>query len=113
MSFKMVDLLEMPEKIETTASSPEYAQQPCYPYGLCLRLDEKTMAKVGIDELPEVGEMIHIMAIAKVISVGSSATENHDSKHMELQITHMALEDEDKEYSYSKTMYGSDNDEDE
>jgi len=107
----MVDLLEIPDEEEQPILAAAYKPEPHYPCGLCLYLDEETMEKLGLTEMPEVGEMIHIMAMAKVTSVGTSATESKDSKNISLQITHMALEDEDKEYSYSKTLY--DNEEEE
>lgn len=107
MAFKMVDMLETPEEVkqETVASSPVMDNKPHYPYGLSLSLNKETLEKLGVSELPEIGTMIHIMAMAKVTSVNESASEADHYCCVGLQITHMALEDEDTERSYSATLY--------
>lgn len=109
--FKMVDLLETPKQEQnagygmTSPAMPMVDNKPRYPYGLCIELNEEVMEKLGIDELPEVGTMIHGVYMAKVTSIRANATEENSSKGMSLQITHMALEDEDRETSYSETLY--------
>jgi hypothetical protein len=76
---------------------------PTYPYGLCVSLDEESMAKLGLDgDLPEVGEMIHFCAMARVTSASMNEREGTDGaketcRRVELQITHLGLESEDQE----------------
>jgi hypothetical protein len=116
MSFKMVDMLETPKQEQTGYAAPAMPMvdnKPRYPYGLCICLNEESMEKLGIDELPEVGTMIHGMFMAKVTSVRANATEENTSKGMDLQITHLALEDEDAEYSYKEKLYDRGNEEEE
>jgi len=68
-----------------------------YPYGLRLRLTEEDMKKIGLD-MPKVGEMVHIMAMTKVVSVHAHDSEDGGaSQGVELQITHMSAEVEDTE----------------
>ena len=73
-----------------------------YPYGLCLAFDDDIMEKLGITEMPDVGDMIHIAAMAKVTSVSDRENECTDGttkrcRRVELQITHLATENEDDE----------------
>jgi hypothetical protein len=73
---------------------------PDYPWGLCLNLGREELAKLGIDDLPAVGDEFHIYAVCKVTRVSQSASEQgEDSKGVELQITSMGAmpEDETKE----------------
>lgn len=74
-----------------------------YPYGLRLHLDHETLIKLGVKELPAMGAMVNIEAIAEVVSVSSSS--NHEGKienNICLQITDMDL----KKQSVSKKIYG-------
>lgn len=96
---KMIDMADTAEKPETAEVAP---MSPRYPWGLCLRLDEKQLAKLDLDADCEVGDMIHLFAMAKVTSVSSSDREGGEPSHnIELQITHLALEDEDDENEMS------------
>lgn len=65
-------------------------EEPKYPYGLCLSLDNEMMTKLGITDLLPVGTVVTITAKAKVTR--ASASEELDGgarKSMELQITDM------------------------
>ena len=65
-----------------------------YPYGLCISLADEDVEKLGLeDETPEIGDMIHLFCMAKVTSISVDG----NGKRIELQITHMACEDEDEE----------------
>ena len=68
-----------------------------YPYGLCISLDDDQLTKLDMEK-PSAGDMIHIFGMAKVTSV--SEREDTDGKsccRVELQITHLGLENEDEE----------------
>ena len=111
MAFRsMVDMAKTPEDVkkevgETAMPAPSMAKPsvPTYSYGLCISLNEEDLAKLGItDELPEVGDMIHLAAMAKVTSVSESEREDTAGTktkccRVELQITHLATENEDDE----------------
>jgi hypothetical protein len=102
----MVDMASTPEEIKEKTEencAPVACAQPRYPYGLCISLDNESMAKLGLDgELPAVGETVHFCAMAKVTSASMNESETSDGKseqrcRIELQITNMACENEDDE----------------
>jgi len=73
------------------------AAAPEYPYGLRLHLTEDDLKKIGL-EMPAVGDMVHIMAMTKVVSAHAhDSVEGGASAGVELQITHMKAELEDDE----------------
>lgn len=104
----MVDLAITPEERKETYDYPSaigpMGDGPKYPYGTCLDLDDATMQKLGITELPNVGEMIHGKFMAKVTRVSQNDNGDGEKKCLGLQIMFMALEDEDKE-SISSKLY--------
>lgn len=122
----MVDMSKSTEEIKrdmpmAVPSMGAKATAPVYPYGLCISLDQDDMAKLGMaGDLPEVGEMIHLAAMAKVTSVSENEREDTDGNkskccRVELQITHLATENEDDEVEMAvqksagrrKRFYGS------
>lgn len=85
---------------------------PCddseYPYCLKLYLNEETIGKLGIKNMPEVGTYLTLNAAVEV--VGVSMREVKDGKTdrcIDLQITDMALEPYEEKKSATKTLYGS------
>lgn len=107
---QMIDMASTPAEVKEKAAescAPILCDAPRYPYGLCISLDNETMDKLGLSgDLPEVGEMIHLCAMAKVTSVSANerestgddgATKKETYCRVELQITTMALESEDDE----------------
>jgi len=108
MPFKtMVDMARTPEDIKkdmpaAVAVDPK-PSAPVYPYGLCICLEDDELEKLGLDgDLPSVGEMIHLAAMAKVTSASQNEREmadgtKHERRRIELTITHLATENEDEE----------------
>ena len=88
---------------------------PDYPWGLCLNLGKEELGKLGIKELPEIGDEFHIYAVCKVTRVSASASEtSDDQRSVELQVTDMgAMHEDDTEEqgdAFSKAaqkLYGS------
>lgn len=69
-----------------------------YPYGLCISFCEDELEKLNLDsEDVSIGDMIHLVCMAEVTSISRNANQNGDSCRLELQITHIAAEDEDTE----------------
>lgn len=68
-----------------------------YPYGLRLTLDDKTLKKLGIDELPEVGEYITLEAECCVVSTSQNKNTGRDERRLELQIEKLGCEEDDDE----------------
>jgi hypothetical protein len=68
-----------------------------YPYGLCISLDEDQLDKLDMEK-PDVGDFIHVFGMARVTSVSEHEKSNGDACcRVELQITHLGLENEDEE----------------
>lgn len=62
-----------------------------YPWGLRLNLEQQSIKKLGMKELPEIGSEVMVHAKAKV--VGARMSENE--KSLELQITDMEMAGDD------------------
>lgn len=72
-------------------SMPEY-KEPEYPYGLKISLQNESLKKLGIKEMPEVGQKMMVHAMCEVCSVSKyDSKEGGEVKSMELQITDMEL----------------------
>jgi hypothetical protein len=100
---KMVDMAMTKESKDKYLGMPMPADQPAngpvYPYGLCISLTHDDLEKLDLDDNPEVGDLIHVVAMAKVTSVSKRDTQDGKCDcRIELQITHLGLEDETTEY---------------
>lgn len=84
------------------------ANLPKYPWGLCLELNDDTMAKLGMTELPKVDATMLIEARVVVTSVGSSKQQGGDEEmRCSLQITELAVGADKPAKSDKEIMYGS------
>lgn len=85
----MIDMKQKPEREE--APGEIEAEQPQYPYGLSLSLEKEQLEKLGITELPKVGDkmMVHANAIVKTVSAYD--TQSGSDQRVELQITEMEV----------------------
>ncbi|KAG2171874.1 hypothetical protein INT44_002519 [Umbelopsis vinacea] len=71
---------------------PDSAEdQPAYPYGLSICLDDETLAKLGITELPKVGTVMQLTALVEVCSVSQYENQDGADNSLSLQITDMEL----------------------
>lgn len=132
MFGKLVSMAKTPEEVkDDTADMPMATAAgkisgAKYPYGLCISLDDETLKKLGLDgDMPSVGEVIAIQAMARVTNAGKNEREGTDGatqvcRHVELQITDMAVPDPEPDpmqasMARRKRFYGSmvqDNDND-
>jgi hypothetical protein len=82
-------------KAEMKEEAKEYAtsgKPSPYPWGLCIRLESEELEKLGITDLPGVGDEFHILAVAKVTGCNQSAREGQDEEtSVALQITMMQV----------------------
>lgn len=79
--------------------------RPEYPYGLRIDLNNESLDKLGIKELPEIGETMVMMAKVEVVSVGSHAHKGGDKhRNVDLQITEMGFEG--KKISQDEALFG-------
>lgn len=96
---KMVDMAKTPEEMVKDAGSypMSIGSQSKYPYGLSIRFCQETLDKLGLDGDCEVGDFIHVFGLAKVTSVSKNDTGEGEKCDVELQFTHLGVEDEDEE----------------
>jgi hypothetical protein len=96
---KLVDMELSDEEIADQQVPVMPAEQPKYPWGLCIRLTEKELDKLGLlEDEPEVGDYIDLRAFARVTSYRKESMENgNECRCVELQIEKLALENEDRE----------------
>lgn len=92
----LVDLAQSDSDAEKNAV-PEPAPDNRYPWGTRLNLGEAELKKLGITELPEVGEVIDLCAIAEVCCASQMSTTDGIRRHLELQITHLGVEVEEED----------------
>jgi hypothetical protein len=99
----MVDMKRTPAEVKT--DMPCTADQPSYPYGLCLSLGQDELDKLGFAKGDlAVSDMVHLHCLASVTSVSEHDNINSGpSCRVELQITHIsAVENEDTENNESE-----------
>lgn len=94
---------ERAEEAAGSCSSPDGTNMPDYPCGLTISLDDVSLKKLGITELPEVGDEYHLIAVAKVTSLSSSASEKSEENRMTLQICYLQAVHEDEEPGEKET----------
>ena len=103
----MVDMKRTPAEVAESTSPISAMDANEYPYGLCICLCNDELEKLGLTDLPAVGDMLHIHAMAKVTSVSSNDTGAGENRRVELQIVAMVGEDEDEENEASERQAGS------
>lgn len=90
----MTDMAKTPEEMEEMQEGVEYAP-PAYPYGLCISLTHEELDKLGLDDNCEVGDILHMVCMAKATSVNK----NENGCRIEMQIFDIeVLEDESAEF---------------
>ena len=102
------------DKQDKDPAKPVEVGEEDYPYGLRIHLDENSIKKLGIKDLPDVKDGVGVKANAKVINSGTSSSEDGTKRYLELQITHMEMgphEEEKKDgatqlYTSQKTETG-------
>lgn len=101
--MKLKSMKISPEEMKMERSMVSQPEMPEYPYGLRISLNDETMKKLGIKELPKIGEYFMIAAKACVCSVSQHESTEHQHRHMELQIEDMAVMQEKPDAA--KKMY--------
>jgi hypothetical protein len=117
----MIDMAKSPAEVKKEAkeyAAPDAPAVPIYPYGLCISMDEDVLDKLGLDgDLPEVGEVVHLVCLAKVTCASSREEETTDGqkktcRRVELQITHLAADgmedDDDRGEQMRSALYDDD-----
>lgn len=78
------------EKMYPTMCDP--ANEPEYPWGLQITLDEKQLDALGMTDLPKVGASITVHAKGDVTSVSEDETQGGKRRTVRIQITDIGLE---------------------
>lgn len=102
MATKLVDVKFT--KAEAKAEAAEYtgADGPEYPWGLEIRLEDETLTKLGITDLPDVGDEFRVVCVVRVDSVSQSQmASGRQDRCVCLQITQMGLEADEAETTAS------------
>ncbi len=90
--MKLVDMAYTKAELKEEQNETRMGEASPYPWGLCLSLEKSQLDKLGIKDLPGVGDEWHLVAVAKVTSVNQSAREGSDEEsRVGLQITMMQV----------------------
>lgn len=93
----MVDMAKDAKQVENTMAVP--MEQPIYPYGLSICLTNEELDKLELEADCEIGDLLHIVCMAKVTSVSKNETTEGESCRIELQIIDIeTMENESEEY---------------
>jgi hypothetical protein len=76
---------------------PPIADMPDVPPGLCLCLTETELEKLSLSDECEVGDTIHLVALAEVTSISKTDTGAGCKCRIELAIVSLSCEDESDE----------------
>jgi len=100
-----MNLIDMKNTVKTKDSSlVSPVENDEYPYGLRIRLDNDTLKKLGITELPAIDSEHKLVALVCVVglNMNESAGEGEPYRSVELQIEQMALAPAKEEAGESK-----------
>lgn len=107
--MKMVDMKQTVESEKSTMLAQETRDE--YPWGLRISLNNETLAKLGITELPAIDSEFKLVALACVVSVSQNeSSDGEPHRNIDLQIEQMVLApaaEESGEDSKAKGMYPS------
>lgn len=103
-SMKLDPKAEEFRKGRIELSSGEYQE---YPYGLCIRLEDEQIEKLGFHGMPRIGDKFYLKGFVEVKELGEHSSE-HEGKerNMSLQITHMGLKHVEQEREADQVFYG-------
>lgn len=88
----MIDMKLKPEA-KTLLDEPMNTESPEYPYGLRICLDNESLTKLGITELPAIDAEFKVTALACVVSISQNESQGSEKPYrsVDLQIEMMEL----------------------
>ena len=97
----MVEHVPTMKDMKRTPEGPmDLMMGDCYPSGLRITLCDQELEKIGLTEDIQVGDLIHMHCMAKVVGLSSNDHETMGKRSsVDLQITHISAEDEEAENS--------------
>jgi len=102
----LVSMKMSPAEAKKSYEPTMMTDKPEYPYGLCIHLNEESIAKLGLKSLPDAGETLLLMAKVQVSSVSMRDTQEGQDRCLDLQITELALAEDKTQKSAEETLYG-------
>lgn len=94
-------------KERETVTQGEASDQPRYPYGLEIRLDEESLAKLGMTAPPAVGSQMIITAKVTVASASQYQTQGNETEASSCwQITDMEVSGSQTSNTAAQSLYG-------
>lgn len=115
-NMKLVNMALTPEEakkeygscmLSTDSEDEQAAERPKYPYGLCVSLCDEELSKLGITELPKVGEVLMLSAQVEVIGTEQSQNQGGAESRLRLQITDMGMGGMAPAKSAAQNLYGN------
>lgn len=98
MLRKLISMARSVEEIKD-AASPLAMEASKYDWGLTLRFSQETLEKLNLDtDDVEVGDLLHMICMAEVTSVSKHDSGDGERCCVELQLTHIGIENESTEY---------------
>lgn len=105
----MINMQMTQEEAKSYASPMETGDAPKYPWGLCIDLCDESLKKLGITQLPTVGQTMTLSAKVVVTSTGATQQMDGDKEsRMSLQITDMELQSATPQVPMANRLYGED-----
>ena len=105
----MVNMKMSRDEAKEYTLGAEVDDGPQYPYGLCIRLNDDSLEKLGITSLPKVGTEMTITAKVIVKSVSAYDRMNGEAEQdVELQITDMEIGAGKTQNDAAQSLYGGD-----
>ncbi len=66
-------------------------ESPKFPYGLSISLDDESLDKLGIKNLPKVGDFVRLDAVGRIESISQSSHTNSTNRSVSIQIEKLAV----------------------
>jgi hypothetical protein len=87
----LINMARSPAELKADNKPSTLSGDSKYPYGTRISLNTDQLKKLGITELPEMGDEYSIVGVAKVTRASSSASESGSETSMELILTHLSM----------------------
>ena len=91
----MIDMAYTKAEKKSDGCEVAMTEKPDYPWGLEIRLEKESLDKLGIKQMPVVGEIININALCKVTACSQSVNDSEGSENenrcVTLQITAIGI----------------------
>ena len=102
-----IDMTQSKEEAKEYGDSLMEGDAPKYPYGLKITLNDESLAKLNLTQLPAIGTKLQISATAEVCSTSAYQDQSGEAEtSMSLQITAMELGGTQQSNDLASKLYG-------